>query len=908
MRKDVLLEYAVCNEMKGGMMGRVNLMINGQEIQSWQGATILESALENKIYIPHLCYHPDLKPQGACRVCLVELDNGQFVASCKTPVKEGMVLETNSPELDRVRRPIIEMIIANHHMDCRNCLKKGQCQLQKIMAYIKIDKQTIQQHMRLSLREILVDDSNPFFIRDHNKCVMCGICVSTCREIVKINAIDFVGRGNKLKIATFGDSEIANSKCISCGECVIRCPVGALAFKDTRKPTKEVKSVCPYCGVGCDIYLGIKDNQIVKVRADKSSSVNFGSLCVKGRFGMEFVHSPDRLKDPLIRHGKGKTEKVSWDEALDLIAKNLSKYKNEEFALIASTKCTNEDNYIAQKFARVIMGSNNIDTMARFCYAPAISAFRRTGQCVGFGLNQEDNPCFSPQIEHTLNKIEKVSCVLIAGANMTRSFPVLALKIKRAVDSGAKLIIISPNETELCINADKWLKPYPGTDLALLMGMCNVIVEEELYDKSFAEMYCNNFDEFREILGDFPLGRVERITGVPRALIEETARLYAVSYPAAIFWGSGITQHTNGTDNVHALINLAILTANIKHSFSLNPLSGQSNSLGACDMGCLPDYYPCYQPVTSSDVRETFESLWDCKLNPNPGLTISEIIDATIAGKIKALYIIGTDLTTSFVPAKKVATALKKAKFVVFQDMFLNDTAKYANVILPAASFAEKEGIIINTEGKTQKIERALEPLGNSRPDWSIICELAKRFEHQGFVFGSAEEILSEIFTVIQHLPERIGKFNLFPLQYTHPAETADIDYPIILITERDIYNYGVLSEKVEGLKILKSKNYIYINPKDADDFGVSDMEEIRIISRHGSIQAEARLSKSTPTGLAVMNLEKGKFNPLLNPILNGISKTPEIKMCAIRFEKIKASKKRQIPMNIGIQRVMHDD
>lgn len=905
-------------------MGRVALIIDDQEIETWQGATILETALESKIYIPHLCYHPDLKPAGSCRLCLVELDNGRFVTSCRTQVKEGMVIKTKGPELDKVRRPVIEMIVANHHMDCRNCLKKGNCALQRIMAYLKIDKQKIQQNMRLPITGLPVDNSNPFFIRDHNKCVLCGICVRTCQEIAKVNAIDFAGRGNNTKIAAFGDKAIAQSQCVSCGECVIRCPVGALVLRNPRKPVKQVKSICPYCGVGCRVYLGIKDNKIVHVRADTSSPVNFGHLCVKGRFGMGFVHSPDRLKEPLVRMTPKKPSALSikrsaknsklqtpnskffrgasWDEALELVAKNLKKYKGEEFALIASTKCTNEDNYIAQKFARVVMGSNNIDTSARLCYSPNIAAFRRTGKCVGFNSPPEDSDSFPDQVRQSPEQIEQAACILIVGANITRSHPVLGLKIKKAVDNAAKLLVISPNETDLCHIAEKWLKPYPGTDLALLMGMCNVIVEEELFDNSFLRMYCKNFEEFKESLDDFSLGRVERITGVPRDLIEESARIYAVSRPAAIFWGSGITQYTHGTDNVHALINLAILTANIKHSLALNPLSGQSNALGSCDMGCLPNYYPCYQPVGSPDIRENFESLWECKLNPDPGLTITEIIEATLAGKIKALYIIGSDLASTIAPSKKVQAALKKAKFIVFQDLFLNETAKYAHVILPAASFAEKEGTLINTEGKAQGIERALDPAGNSRPDWAILCELAKRLQSKGFAFASDSDILSEVLSVIQNLPEKIGRFRLFPLQYTPPAETTDIDYPIILTTERDLYTAGVLSEKVEGLRGLRTKNYVYINPKDAANFDISDGETIRIISRHGSMETEAQLTSSTPAGLAVMNLNKEKINQLLNPVIDEISKIPEMKMCAVRLEKIRErgrlQKKREVEIS----------
>ena len=907
-------------------MGRVTLQIDDQEIQTWQGATILETALENKIYIPHLCYHPDLKPAGSCRICVVELDKGRLVNSCRTLVKEGMVIKTKGSELDKVRRPVIEMIIANHHMDCKNCLKKGQCQLQKIMAYMKVDKKKIQERLRLPKADIPLDESNPFFIRDHNKCVMCGICIQTCREIAKVNAIDFAGRGVQSKVSTFSDKPIAESNCVSCGECVIRCPVGALALRNPRKAVTWVKSVCPYCGVGCGIHLGIKDNEIVDVKADASSPVNFGRLCVKGRFGMGFVHSPDRLKEPMVRQGKGKgTDKekdnppsppfskwgypyeipplkkggkggfveTSWEQALDLVASKLKKYKGEEFALIASTKCTNEDNYVAQKFVRVVMGSNNIDTSARLYYGPNITAFRRTGKCVGFNAS-DDSDEFPFPAKQNPDQIEQAACILIAGANITQSHPVLGLKIKKAVDNAARLLVISPNETELCRSAEKWLKPYPGTDLALLMGMCNVIVEEELFDNAFIDMYCHNFEEFREALGDFSLGRVERITGVPRELIEESARIYALSKPAAIFWGSGITQYAHGTDNVYALINLAILTANIKHSFALNPLSEQSNALGACDMGCLPDYYPCYQPVGSPDIQEQFESLWECKLNPNPGLTFTEIIDATLAGKIKALYIIGSNPVLTIAPSKKVKAALKKAKFVVFQDLFLNETAEFASVVLPAASFAEKTGTLINTGGQTQRIERALEPAGNSRPDWEILCQLSDRLHGKGFAFGSPDDILSEILTVIQNLPETIGRFSLFPLQYKSSAETTDMDYPLILTRERDLYADGVMSEKTQGLRELGMKNYLHINPKDAADFEISDGEIVRIVSRHGSVESKALLTGSTPAGLAVMKQDQEKINTLLNPVLDAVSRTPEMKICSVRLEKIKGIKKRQ--------------
>ena len=552
------------------------------------------------------------------------------------------------------------------------------------------------------------------------------------------------------------------------------------------------------------------------------------------------------------------------------VAKKLKKYSGEEIAVIASTKCTNEENYIAQKFARVVMGSNNIDTSVRLCDAPSITASVETNSIRA--------------ITNSIPDIDKVACILVIGANVTRSHPVMGMKIKKAVENGARLIVISPKETDLCRYAHIWMNPYPGTDLSLIMGICNVIVEEQLHDNAFIEKYADNFEEFKESLEDFSLGRVERITGVPRNKVEEAARIFVDSRPASILWATGITQYSQGTNNVLSLINLSVLSGNIKHSSGLIPLWGQNNALGACNMGCLPDFYPGYQPVSNPGIRKRFETVWGQSLNHEPGLTLTEILDATCEGKIKSLYIIGTDLVRSVAPTKKVKEALKRAKFIVLQDMFMNETAKFAHVILPAASFAEKDGMYTNAERRIQKINKALDPIGTSKPDWQVLCELARMLKRNGFDFSSTEEIMSEISSVTFGLPSEKDKFRFIPLKYKPPAEVADIDYPLILTTERDLYSGGFLSRKVEGLEILKTKNLVYINPKDAADFEVQDREIVKVISRYGEISGEARLTGSTPTGLISMSLVEENMNKLINPALDPISKIPEMKICAVRI------------------------
>ena len=669
--------------------------------------------------------------------------------------------------------------------------------------------------------------------------------------------------------------------------------------------TKFIKTICPYCGAGCGIYLGIRNNTIVNVRGDPDNSVNRGNLCVRGRFGWSFIHSQDRLRSPLIKQN-GKFVEASWDEALELIADRLAKYRGDQFALISSTKTTNEENYLAQKFARVVMNTNNIDNSVRLSHAPTVVGLH---QAIGIGA-----------MTNPISDLEEAACILAIGSNITRTHPVIGLQVKRAVKKGARLIVVNPREIDLCRFSDIWLRPYPGTDVALLMGMSRVIVDEGLVDTTFIKERCENFEEFKDSLADFSLGRVERITGVSREMISEAARIYANSKPAAILWSTGITQHSHGTDNVLALINLAMLTGNIgKPSSGLNPLLEENNAQGACDMGCLPDFYPGYQMVADPQIRDKFEASWQVNLNSEPGLTFTEIWHAILDGKIKALYIIGSDPVLNTAGSQKVRQALERAEFVVAQEIFLNETAKFADVILPATSFAEKDGTFTNTERRIQQVHKAIEPIGNARPDWQIICELAKRLGGKGFDFSSPGEIMSEIASVVPiyggvsyHRMEKEslqwpcfdsqdpgtpilhvdrfhtsgGKGKFAPLEYRRSVEVPDVDYPLILTTERSLYHQGILSGKVEGLSVLGGKEVVEINPKDAADFGIDDGKMVQVISRWGEIKTEAKVTDASPPGVVTMGVHfvESQTNVFTNPVVDPVAKTPETKICAVRI------------------------
>jgi formate dehydrogenase alpha subunit len=886
---------------------QTRLNIDGQEVRAKPGMTVLEAALEAGIYIPTLCFDPDLEPYGGCRLCIVEIEGvPNMPTACTTPVADGMVIRTSTPEVDQIRRNTVELLLADHPMDCLTCVKNQQCELQKVAAYLGIT----ERRFRRTAIERPVDDSNPFFTIDRNYCILCQRCTRTCDEITCVNAIEIINRGYDSQVSTFGNKSLMESICQSCGECVVRCPVAALTIKGAVQPTREVETTCPYCGVGCSMYLGTRDGRIVSIRGNRQSQVNRGRLCIKGRFGIsEFVHHPGRLTTPLIKKN-GKFVETSWDEALSLIAGKLGSYPKEQIGVISSARCTNEDNYVAQKFTRVVLGTNNVDHCARLCHAPTVA-----GLAQSFG---------SGAMTNSIGDIADAACILAIGTNTTEAHPVIGFNVKKAVCRGTKLMVADPRQIHLVQFADIWLRHKSGSDIALLMGMMKVIVDEGWHNLAFIKERCENFNAFMESLAKFDMAFVEKTTGIPRDLIVEAARMYATSQPAAILYTLGITEHSHGTDNVMALANLAMLTGNIGQPGSgVNPLRGQNNVQGACDMAALPNVYPGYQAVTSPEAKEKFEAVWGGTLCLTPGLTTPDMLDAACQGELKALYLIGENSVLSEPNINHVRKALSSLEFLIVQDIFLTETAELAHVVLPAASFAEKDGTFTNTERRVQRVRKVVAPVGDSRADWLITCQIAQSMGAEGFDFEHPSQIMDEIAlltpsyggisfkrlengglqwpcptkehpgTAILHTEQFTrGKGRFIPLEYRPPAELPDDDYPLILTTGRRLFHYhtGTMTRKVGGLNIFMGEERVQVNPEDAERLGISDGDRIKVISRRGELTASTDVTEVVPVGLVYMSFHfaESPANILTSHAVDPVSKTPEYKVCAVRIEKIK--------------------
>lgn len=887
-------------------MEPVTITLNGREVSGYPGMTILGLARESGVDIPTLCHDTHLAPIGACRVCLVEDEpTSALMASCVTPIAPGMVINTHSPRVIEHRKTIVKLMLASHPDSCLVCDKGNRCQLRQIASDMGIGLVEFQRIPQMAA----IEEVNPFIERDLSKCILCAKCIRACQELVVEGAIDYFRRGFIAKVATLDDLPLEASECTFCGTCVALCPTGALMEKEKtyRGTTKTtVQTTCPFCGCGCSICLEVKDNHIVGVAPGKGDAVNHGTLCVRGSYGYDFIHSPDRLTKPLVKVSDG-FEEVSWEQALELAATEFKRIKEEHgpnrLAVLGSSKCTNEENYLLQRFARCVLGTNNIDNGSRL-YNSATQI--GLGSSIGFlGTT------------NYLDALEQSEVIMVIGADPTSSAPIVGYAIKRAVKyKGAKLILIDPRRTKLSLFAHLWLRPKVGTDVALLNSLAKVIIDEGLLNEEFVTRKTDNFEALTKALEKYSPEYAEAITGASSEEIHAAARLYAVASQAAIVYGTGITQHTCGTESVKALANLAILTRNIgRRGGGIYALQRENNGQGACDMGALPNFLPGYQSVADAQARRKFEERWEVSLPANPGLTAVEIMKQAKAGKIKGLYIVGENPVLSFPHSSQTTEALASLDFLVVQDMFLTETAKLATVVLPAASFAEKEGTFTNFEGRVNRVRKAIEPVSESLPDWEIILRLADKMRYP-LPLSSLQQVMDEIEELVPLYEGYADSEKLYqaeldswearrtyggqflkgfarfsPVEYTPQAEGAKEGYPFILLTGTTLHHFGTgtRSSRAWRLKKFSPQAFVEIGEFDAKKLAITDGEKVKIVSPIGKVTTTVKITDTLPEGMLFMpiSFSETPVNELFGIALDPEAKTPSLKACNVRIERV---------------------
>ena len=936
----------------------VTLSVNGHQISVPEGATVLDAINASKTYISQLCKDPDMKPIGACRTCLVQIEGVRgFPASCSVPADQGMVVNTESLEVRRIRSGIIELTLAmlpppGNSLDEQNGANgrhdgSDYVQLTAAAQHHGIDSARWQPRRREK-----TDESNPIFNIAMESCILCGRCAQACQDGHQfIGAIDFLGAGGASRIGTFMDKPLVESICTTCGQCLSVCPTGAIRTKpvaggqspapgsvplatDHQSPVTSVPTTCPYCGVGCGIKLQVNDrDEIFEVQDSPENRSSVGMLCVKGRFGYGFVQHSDRLTTPLIKEGD-EFRPAGWDEALDLIADRLSQYRGPSFATLCSAKATNEDGYVQQKFSRLVMQSNNIDHCTRLCHAPSVEAMLTS---LGSGATS-----------NSYTDYENAGCLFVIGCDPTSNHPVAASRMRRAVvERGAKLIVVNPRRIDMCDYADLWLRTLPGTDVALLNGLAKVILDEGLMDNEFVTNRTEGFDEWAKVVDGYSPERVADITGVPAEDIRQAARLYAKPPPpigftgesgppgSCLIWGMGITQHTNGTPNSHGLLNLALVAGQLGRPGSgVSPLRGQNNVQGCGDAGCLPNSLPGYQGLGEEAVAK-FQRAWGGSALPGAaGLVVTDMVDSMKEPTgVKAMYITGENPLLSEPDLNRAEEMFRSLDFLVVQDIFLHETARIADVVLPACSFAEKDGTFSNSERRVQRVRKGIAPRGGSRPDWEIISDLARRMcrklelplEDQ-FNYGHPSEIFAEMAQLTPLIsgisydrldreggiqwpcptPDHPGTSYLYadgfprgPRALFVPfdqgpvaAETPNRRFPFILNTGRILYHWhgGTITRRVAGLMARSPELQIAINPQDGAELGLKDGQMVRVSSRRGKLTGRALFTDRERTGeifIPFVKLSESAANFLTNAAYDPTSKIPEYKVCAVRIEPL---------------------
>jgi formate dehydrogenase major subunit len=899
---------------------QVTLTIDGQQVTVPAGTSIMRAAMDTGIQVPKLCATDSVEAFGSCRLCLVEIaGRAGTPASCTTPVAPDMVVSTQTERLKQVRKGVMELYISDHPLDCLTCAANGDCELQDMAGAVGL-REVRYGYDGENHTTQAKDESNPYFTFDSSKCIVCSRCVRACEEVQGTFALTIQGRGFDSKVSAGAlDDDFLSSECVSCGACVQACPTATLSEKSVIEigtPEHSVVTTCAYCGVGCSFKAEMRGEELVRMVPWKDGKANRGHSCVKGRFAWGYANHKERVLKPMIRETIDQPwREVSWEVAIDRVASEFKRLQEKHGRLatggITSSRCTNEETYLVQKLIRGGFGNNNVDTCARVCHSPT-----------GFGLSQAFGTSAGTQ---DFDSVEKSDVILVIGANPTDAHPVFASRMKKRLRQGAKLIVIDPRRIDLVrmphVEATFHLPLKPGTNAAILNALAHVIVTEGLANEAFVREFCDR-DAF-EYWAEFVAGQqnspetVGALAGVSPELIRGAARLYATGGNAAIYYGLGVTEHSQGTTAVMAIANLAMLTGNIgREGVGVNPLRGQNNVQGSCDMGSFPHELTGYRHISDDSMRETFEILWGRKLDGEPGLRIPNMFDAAIDGTFKGLYVQGEDILQSDPNTAHVVKALAAMECVVVQDLFLNETANYAHVFLPGSTFLEKDGTFTNAERRINRVRKVMTPR-NGLGDWEITMAISNAmgfpmaYRHPSEIMdeiakmtptftGVSYALLDEVGSVqwpcnekaplgtpVMHIGGFVrGKGNFLVTEYVPTDERTGPRFPLLLTTGRILsqYNVGAQTRRTENV-VWHEEDVLEIHPHDAEQRGVRDGDWVRLDSRAGGTALRARITDRVAPGVVYTTFHhpETQANVVTTEFSDWATNCPEYKVTAVQ-------------------------
>ena len=897
----------------------VHVQIDGIDTTIKANSTILRAARETGIDVPKLCATDSLEPFGSCRMCLVEIEGRKgYPASCCTLVEEGMKIRTQTNSLAKLRRNIMELYISDHPLDCLTCSANGDCELQDMAGAVGLRDVRYGFDGKNHL-DAPIDDSNPYFTFDPSKCIVCSLCVRACDEIQGTLALTIEGRGFESKVSASIGETFMDSECVSCGACVQACPTATLMEKsiiDHGQPDHSVLTTCAYCGVGCSFQAEMKGDQVVRMTPYKDGQANHGHSCVKGRFAWGYSTHKERILDPMIRENTDDPwRKVSWDEAITYAAKKFKniqkKHGRKSIGGITSSRCTNEEVFVIQKLVRTAFANNNVDTCARVCHSPT-----------GYGLKQTLGTSAGTQ---PFDSVMDADVIIVIGANPTEGHPVFASQMKRRLRQGAKLVVVDPRKIDLVksphIKAEHHLALQPGTNVPVINALAYTVVKEGLINEKYVAERCDieSFEAWKECIlkPENTPEAVAKISGVSAEIIRETARLYANADRAAIYYGLGVTEHSQGSTMVMGMANLAMATGNIGFSgCGVNPLRGQNNVQGSCDMGSFPHELPGYRPVGDDAVRGVFEKRWGVEIDSEPGFRIPNMFDAAIAGKFLGMYIQGEDLAQSDPNTQHVEAALGNMECIIVQDLFLNETAKFAHVFFPGTSFLEKNGTFINAERRINRVRPVMKPR-QGKAEWQITQEFSQALGYP-MQYSNESEIMDEIATLtptftnvsldfldsvgsvqwpcnekapmgtpIMHVDNFVrGKGLFIETDYVPTEERTNSKFPLLLTTGRNLsqYNVGAQTRRTDNI-IWYNEDLLEIHPHDAETRGIKDGDKVSLSSRKGDITLSAKITEKVQPGVVYTtfhNPETGA-NVVTTEYSDWATDCPEYKVTAVQ-------------------------